>query len=280
MGKCIMNRYLIKVDEDLIKSFIKIQKNFNWMYGCSLEVFDTMEKPIQDLYEGTVANMDMNKLSHAMQDAFPNRMSMMNYDSVIAVGVKLSDAVSIYATHAEQSHQLSKIDFSPIFIRQFIHSDFFKDSINIAYEMTRKEFDQTGDNINESGSGLSDMTELEDDVNECIHCPESFREKFTAWSLKRKILYCKINQILCFICACFIQPYIQGNISLPVMALKAKNVRMMPQVGSEVICQMKENTEAIILEDTIHYFRIAFIDDIGIKREGYVAKNGLKLLNV
>lgn len=276
-----MNKCMVEVNEALIESFIKIQKNVNRLYSCNPEALDTMEKSIQDLYKGTVANMDMNELYADMQDAFPIGMgSMIDYDSVIAVGVKLSEAVSVYASRAENPYQLSKIDFSPIFISEFINSGFFTDSLSIAYKIAQNEFDHAGDEINELELELSDIAELENDVNEYIHSPETFRERFTSWPIKKKIRYCKINQILCFLCACFIRLYIQGNISLPVVALKVKNVRKMPQAGAEVICQMKENTEAIILEDTILYYRIAFIDENGIKREGYVAKKGLKLLNV
>lgn len=276
-----MIRYLIKADEDIIKSYIKIQKNANRIYGCSSETFETMEKSIQDLYEGNAANMDINELNATMQDAFLNGMrNMIDYDSVRKMGEKLSDAVSDYAAHTEQPYQLSKIDFSPIFISEFINSDLFKDSINIAYEMTKKEPGQEGDEVNELRSGVFDIEELEHDICECINDPRYFREKSSNWPLKKKIWYYKINQILCFLCACFIQPYNQWNIGLPVVAHKASNVKKMPEAGSDVLSRLTENTGAIILENSISYYRIAFIDGDGIKREGYVAKKGLQLLNV
>ena len=277
-----MNRYLINVDEDFIKIFIRIHKNVNRICGCDLEpeISNTMEKIIQDLHEGTVANTDMNELNTAMQDVFPNGMrGMIDYDSLKRMGAKLSEAISAYDDQEELPHQLSKTDFNPVFIGEFINSDLFKDSVNIAYMMTRKEFDQVGDGANELGSGLCNIAELEDDVNECINSPVSFHEKFSGWSLKKKILYCKINQILCFLCACFIQPYIQENMGFPVVSHKVSNVKKMPEAGSDVLFKLTENTEAIILENSISYYRIAFIDGDGIKREGYVAKKNVKLIN-
>lgn len=275
-----MNRYSVKIDEGLIKSFIKIQKNVNRIYGCNSEVFDTMGNLIQDLYEETAANMDMNKLNVAIHDDFLNGMrSMIGYDPVRKMGEKLSEVVRDYAAQAEQPHQLSKIDLSPIFISEFISSCLFKDSINIAYKMTWKESDQAGDEFNGLESGFSDIEELEHDICECINDPKYFREKFTDWPLKKKIRYCKINQILCFLCACFIQPYIQENIGLPVIAHKISNVKKMPEAGSDVLFKLTENTEAIVLENSISYYRIAFIDGDGIKREGYVAKKNVRLLN-
>ena len=182
-----MNRYSVKVDERLIKSFIKIQKNVNRIYGCNSEVFDTMGNLIQDLYEETAANMDMNKLNAAIHDDFLNGMrSMIGYDSVRKMGEKLSEVVRDYAAQAEQPHQLSKIDLSSIFISEFISSCLFKDSINIAYKMTWKESDQAGDEFNGLESGFSDIGELEHDICECINDPKYFREKFTDWPLKKR----------------------------------------------------------------------------------------------
>lgn len=276
----IMKRNLIKVDEDIIKGFIRIQKNINRIYGCGLETFDTMEKTIQDLYDGTLANIDINELNAAMQDAFPNSMrGMMDYDSVKKMGEKLSEAVSDYASHAKQPHQISKIDFSPTFISEFINSGFFKDSIYIAYKMTYKESGQAGDEVNRLESGLYDIVELEHDICEYINKPKYFHEKFIGWPLKKKIRYYKINQILCFLCACFIQSYIQGDIGLLVVAHKVSTVKRMPEAGADVLFMLAENTEAIILENSIRYYRIAFFDEDGVKREGYVAKKNVRLLN-
>ena len=271
---------MIKVDEDLIKGFIKVQKNINRIYGCCLDTFARMEKTVQDLYRGTIVDMDISELNTAMQDVFPNGMrGMMDYNSVKKMGEKLSEAVSDYAAHAEQPHQVSKIDLSPTFISEFINSGFFKDSVYIAYKMTYKESGQAGDEANRLGSGFSDIEKLEHDICECINKPKYFHEKFTRWPLKKKIRYYKINQILCFLCACFIQSYIQGNIGLPVVAHKVSTVKRMPRAGADVLFKLTEDTEAIILENSIRYYRIAFFDEDGIKREGYVAKKNVRLLN-
>lgn len=273
-----MDRYSVKVDKDLIKGFIKVQKNINRVYGCCLDTFLRMEKIVQDLYRGTIADMDINELNTAMQDVFPNGMrSMMGYDSVRKMGEKLSEAVSVYVAHAEQPDQLSKIDLSPIFIREFIHSGLFKDSVNIAYKMTYKGSGRTGDEAN--GSGLSDIVELEHDICESINDPRYFHEKSASWPLQKKIRYYRVNQILCFLCACFIQPYIQGNIGLPIVTHRASDVKKMPKAGAAVLSKLMENTEAIVLENSISYYRIAFIDKDGIKKEGYVAKKNVRLIN-
>ena len=282
MGGYTLSRYIIKADEDFIKSIDKIQKSIRRIYGCSLEPenYAVRKKAVKDLYEGLAANIDMDELNTAMYDAFPNGMrNLMGYDSVIMAGVKLSEAVSAYASHAEQPYRLSEVDFIPVFINEFINSDFFIYSINIAYKMTKKELEQDGDKINSPALEISDMAEFENTIYECIIEPDLFREKFIGMNIKKKHQYCRITHILCSLCAFFIRQYIQVDIGSLVVANKASNVRKIPQEEAEVICRMKENTEAIILENVILYYKIAFIDEDGIKKEGYVIKRNLRLLN-
>lgn len=277
-----MGRYLIKADEAFIKSFNKIQKSINKIYGCGLEpeTYAVKEKHAQDMYERLAAIVDIDELNSAMDGAFPNGMrKMMDYDSVIMAGAKLSEAVSAYASHAEQPYRLSEIDFIPVFINEFISTGFFSYSMNIAYKMTQKELEPGGDEMNSPTPEIPDLAEFENTIYECIIEPDLFREKFTGMNIKKKLQYCRIAHILYFLCAFFIRQYIQVDIGSPVVAHKASNVRKIPQEEAEVICRMKENTEAIILENVILYYKIAFIDEDGIKKEGYVIKRNLKLLN-
>ena len=50
------------------------------------------------------------------------------------------------------------------------------------------------------------------------------------------------------------------------------NVKEFPQKGAEIVCIIKENVEAIILEDTNYYYKVSFTDENGETKEGYVAK--------
>ena len=56
------------------------------------------------------------------------------------------------------------------------------------------------------------------------------------------------------------------------------NVKEFPQKGAEIVCKIKENVEAIILEDTNYYYKVSFTDENGETKEGYVAKRNLKLI--
>lgn len=270
-----MDRCIIKFDERLKQSFIKIYMSISLMcsHNLNLEYPTTMEKAMDDSFREITANAD--ELTYALKDVFPNGMSgMINYDSVKAMGLKLSEAVNDYVAHVNQPHQISRIDFVPIFFREFINSYFFKKLISVAYKVAQ-EIPDENDPLE---SGFSNVEELEDEIVKYINNKVSC-EKFTCWTQKKKSQYLKIWHILFFLCACFIQLYIQENISLPVKADKAVNVRKQPQLNAEIICLLKENTEAIILEDTIHYYRIAFIDGNDTKKEGYVSKRSVRLLN-
>lgn len=274
-----MNKYKIKIDERLKQSFINICIYFNRICSSNpdFDYSDTMGKTIVDSFKEITVNI--NELTNVLQDIFPNGMrGMMNYDSVKTMGVKVSEAVSNYAVHAELPHQPSKIDFSPVFLREFINSNYFIDLISVAYKVMQKIPDRIMNEDDPLESGFSSVEELEDEINKCINNKASW-EGFACWTQKKKSQYFKIWHLLFFLCACFIQMYIQENISLPVKADKAANVRKQPQLNAEVVCLLKENTEAIILEDNIHYYRIAFIDGDDIKKEGYVSKRSVRLIN-
>ena len=62
------------------------------------------------------------------------------------------------------------------------------------------------------------------------------------------------------------------------MSYVVSNVKELPQKGAEVICQLKEDIEAVIIENTNYYYKVSFIDENGVQREGYVAKRNLKLI--
>lgn len=269
----VMDRYMIKIDEELKKSFINVQKSVYRMCSHNLDLGYSVETAIDESFKEIISNMD--GLSDALNDIFSNGIKdMVDYDSVSVMGVKLSDAVDDYT---DQPHQLSNVDFSLVFFREFIKSHFFKDLISVAYKVTPKTSYKTYED-DPMESGFSNVEELEETIGKCINDDMISCEKYADWTHKKKSQYLMAWQILFFLCACFIQMHIQLNISLPVKSDKVVTVRKQPQPDTDVVCLMKENTEAIIIEDTIRYYKIAFIDEKGIKREGYVSKKSVNLL--
>ena len=62
------------------------------------------------------------------------------------------------------------------------------------------------------------------------------------------------------------------------MAAIVSNVKELPEKGAAIVCQLKENIEAYITENTNYYYKVSFIDENGVEREGYVAKRNLKII--
>lgn len=66
---------------------------------------------------------------------------------------------------------------------------------------------------------------------------------------------------------------------MPVMTyFESVNVKELPRKGAVVIAQLKEGIEAYIAENTNYYYKVTFIDENGVRQEGYVAKRNLKLI--
>lgn len=209
-----MDKCLIKVDEAFIKSFINIQKNVNRMYGGGLDpaAFDILGETADDHYPGTVSNADIDKLNTALQDIFPNGLNgMLDYYSLKNAGIKISDEVNAYAARKEQPHPLSEIDFSPVFIKEFMNSCYLKDFICAVYRIIQKLPGKKEDNS--PLSGFFSAEELKDEINGHIHNDSAFGG-FSGWSCKKKSQYLKSWRTLCFLCACFMHLYLKENISL------------------------------------------------------------------
>ena len=56
-------------------------------------------------------------------------------------------------------------------------------------------------------------------------------------------------------------------------------VRELHEKSSEIIYYLKQNIEAIIVENQNYYYKVSFIDENGIEREGFVAKRNLKIID-
>ena len=91
-----------------------------------------------------------------------------------------------------------------------------------------------------------------------------------------KIQFFIFWQFLSFIFGNFLVPFFEEFIGVPVTSYIVSNVKELPQKGADIICQLKEDIEAIIIEDTNYYYKVSFVDESGEKREGYVAKRNLK----
>lgn len=93
---------------------------------------------------------------------------------------------------------------------------------------------------------------------------------------KKKQYYIVYGFIVLFV-QIFIMPYLQEQgLIYTTKFVNSVNVKELPQKGAEVICQLKADIQAMVIENTSYYYKVSFIDEDGVQREGYVAKRNLK----
>lgn len=129
------------------------------------------------------------------------------------------------------------------------------------------------------GEGFETNEEIYETIEEQTKNPESFQARVATWSEKKKRQYCIIFFVIHLIYSISIEPYLQQYIGVPVMAWTVAHVREFPNMASEFIVDLKENIEAIIIENVPYYFKISFVDENGDTKQGYVSKRSVKFVN-
>lgn len=185
----------------------------------------------------------------------------------------ISESMSLFSESiaSEQLRQLRGIDYSTLFANIMSQSSSLSQIVDTAYSMVQDELSEA----NEQDENFNEE-EFQEVLQEQASNPKGFQERIAGWTDKKKIQFFIIWQLIMFIYGNFFQPYFQENIGMPVTAYVVSNVKELPQKGADIICQLKENVEAIIIENTNYYYKVSFIDENGEKREGYVAKRNLK----
>lgn len=176
---------------------------------------------------------------------------------------------------SEQIRQLEQIDYSKIFSNIVASSGSIREAVDEAYQAIQVEEAAEETKLE---TDFSSEEEIQEAINDQINNPVGFQERVSKWTTQKIAKYFIIWQIISFLWANFAQPYFQENIGMPVMSYVVSNVKELPQKGAEVICQLKEDIQAVIIENTNYYYKVSFIDENGVQREGYVAKRNLKLI--
>lgn len=205
--------------------------------------------------------------------------SIMSYTTTINTSdamKNITESIKIMADsiQEEQLRQLQQLDYSKIFSDIVDSSGLFKDAIDTAYQAIKEESSEE----TELETDFSSEEEIHEAINDQINNPIGFQERISKWTAQKIAKYFVIWQIISFLWANFAQPYFQEKVGMPVMSYVVSNVKELPQKGAEVICQLKEDIEAVIIENTNYYYKVSFIDENGVQREGYVAKRNLKLI--
>lgn len=257
--------------DGLKESFKRIQKSIGSYNSSSFREL---------AYMAGLLPSQLSEINKTLENTVMQGMSnSVTYADIQDVSKRVSEAVvAIGYMKSEEIQQLRKFDFRSVLVNHFVNSDFLKESIDTAYEIAQDKFSKAEMEDNPLESDFSSVEELEEAVNKHINDQEGFQETFANWSEKKKRQYYIIYIIIYLLWTNFCQPYFQNNIGMPVTSYIVSNVKELPEKGAKVVCQLKQNIEAIILENTSYYYKVSFIDEDGNTKEGYVAKKNLKIL--
>lgn len=224
-------------------------------YYFSKEFADAAEAMSQTI------KLYLNKSIATSQDAFEGMIELIN------------------DTQKEQIQRLKEIDFSSVFLSMYesigcLSLEGLRDIVDNVYRTVQKETED----VPENDTDFLNEEEFKDAIEEQVSNPQRFQQRVKEWTDKKIVRYYIIWKLICFLYSNFFQPYFQQNVGMPVMAWTVSNVRELPQKGASVICQLKADIEALIIENVNYYYKVSFIDENGVKREGYVAKRNLKLI--
>lgn len=170
----------------------------------------------------------------------------------------------------EQLKSLSQIDFRKLNFD--FQSKEFDDLVDLAYEATIED--------------TSDVAISKEELKETFI--ES-RKNDSAWKKfnvqlhdgmeKFKREYFILYVIIMFLLQHIGYVWFDETIGKQVIPKAASIVRELPEKSSEIICHLEQNIEATIIENQNYYYKVSFIDEDGIEREGYVAKRNLKIVD-
>lgn len=130
----------------------------------------------------------------------------------------------------------------------------------------------------DSEEGFTSNAEIHEALETQVNDPVGFQEKAADWTEKKKRQFFIVVMILHFFWSNFIQPYFQEYIGVPVTAWTVAHVKEIPEKTGKLIADLKEDIEAIIIENVPYYYKVSFIDEHGEVREGYVSKRSVKLI--
>ena len=244
-----------------------------------LEVSESYKKSLEEMSKQFSAiNMaeEYRRSLDSLQNIAKSLMSVTTIDTARSIQ-NLQESMKIFTDSviAEQISQLESIDYSKIFSQTLQKNGTFKDAVDAAYESLQEENIQ--ENV-ELETDFASEQEIQDTINDQMNNPVGFQERVANWAAEKYKKYFIVINFWLLIWGIFIQPYLQENVGLPVMTYVVSNVKELPEKGAKIVAQLKENIEATIIENTNYYYKVTFIDENGVQREGYVAKRNLKII--
>lgn len=184
---------------------------------------------------------------------------------------------SLSVLQTEQLKQIANIDYSKAFSSTYASIDSLWGIINMAYTASQ-EYDENEMDELEPEDDILTAEEAMETICEHIDNPAGFVERISTWSQEKIKKYWIIVALFTVLWNIFVLPYLQENIGKPAMATFTSNVKELPEKGAAIVCQLKENIEVYITENTNYYYKVSFTDENGVEREGYVAKRNLRII--
>lgn len=209
----------------------------------------------------------------SVQDTFKidSRASLLEVSKTFQESVQLlSDNIDL-----EPFKQLQNIDYTNLLHKLSPQTSSLTELANSAYSEIENEALIENDNDIED-----DFTEeeLQECLEEQFSEPQKFQERFSEWVEEKKKKYYIFYRLVCLLITIFVVPYLQQKVGLPVMTYIECQVKELPQKGAEIIDKLEAGVEAVISEDVNYYYKVIYIDENGEKKEGYVAKRNLKMI--
>ena len=176
---------------------------------------------------------------------------------------------------AGQINQLESINYGKIFSQTLQKNGTFKEAVDAAYESLQEE--NISENV-ELETDFASEQEIQDTINDQMNNPVGFQERVANWAAEKYKKYFIVINFWLLTWGIFIQPYLQENVGLPVMTYVASDVKELREKGAKIVTRLKKNIEATIIKNTNYYYKVTFIDEDGVRKEGYVAKRNLKII--
>jgi len=274
-----MDTYKITLSDKAIEGIKKMQEIASVANSAinHVQMRDSLlkasERISQTVRNGFGQNMDL--INQSLQRSMSNLAQTIaqyhyTYDIEIMRQSLLEIAKTLSNMQTEQLKALSQIDFGKLNFD--FHSKKFDDLVDLAYEVTMED--------------TEDVTVSKEELKETFI--ESQKEG-NIWERINIQLYDSVEKfkkthfIFYIIMMLLVQhiffSWFDDAIGKHVIPKVTSIVRELPEKSSEIICHLEQNIEAIITENQNYYYKVSFIDENGIEREGYVAKRNLKIID-
>lgn len=245
-----------------------------------LEVSESYKKSLEEMSKRFSAASIAEEYSRSfgnLQNIVKSLMSTSVIDTTRSIQ-NIQETMKAFTDSAisEQMSQLRDIDYGKIFSETLEANGTFKDAVDAAYESLQEE---NKPETTELETDFVSEQELQDAINDHINNPIGFQERVANWAAEKCKKYFIAFQLWLVVWGIFVQPYLQENVGLPATTYITSNVKELPQKGAKIVAELKENIEATIIENTNYYYKVTFIDENGVQREGYVAKRNLKIID-